>query len=447
VSVALIELSGDHPAAAPAPRPPAYRYRRSGLVLAAVLVLGLAGAVPAAALLWRRTGLVPLPAAAEFQVAGGRLYTLEVAGGRRITSAWTMHPLRRLWRITTTAEQVAGGLLQGGSSVQAVGSYVLLRTGQSTTVLDAGTGAVRWTSSLPLVPLSDTVAMVQQEQFRAGTQYDESSGAPGALFFSSAGLPHTEPPQRTDLTGVDLATGGTRWRATFPGSIYPAKVRGRADAVVVVTAGRLWLRSATTGAALRTRDLPAADGSSWGEVVGDLLLVRRAAKDAGTVVTAYAMDTLEPRWQRPEADDEANSATCSGLACEKAHRDLLVLDPGTGVPRWRTDGSVDLRRAAGYALEVQSGQSRPLRAVDPASGTPQVDLSAWQSLAAGPDTAPLVLSRREAGRGTAFGVLLPGGRAVHRLGVSSTPVTDCVADFRFVACRAARGVEVWTYAA
>ncbi|GAB1693779.1 PQQ-binding-like beta-propeller repeat protein [Krasilnikovia sp. M28-CT-15] len=446
--MALIELNTD-PAAPPAPtRPSLRRHRRLGLALAAVLVLALAGAVPAAAVCWRRAGVVPLPSAADFQVVGGRLYTFDVADGRRITSAWTMRPLRRLWRAATTADDMPGGTLQGGSSVQAAGGHVLLRAGQATTVLDARTGALRWTSPAPILPLTDDVGLVQAEQFRPGTEYDESSGAPGALYFSSSGQPHTEPPEVTELRGVDLTTGRTRWSARFSGSIYPTRARGRVAGAVVMASGRLWLRAAETGAVLREQPLPRIPGAlSWGDVVGDLLLVRQAAADDATVVTAYAMDTLAPRWRRTEPADAGNSATCTGLACEKAHSHLVVLDPGTGRPRWRTSGDVDLQAGAGYAVEVQSGQSRPLRAVDPASGAPVVDLSAWQTFAAGPSAAPLVLARREAGRGTAFGVLLPGRRVVQRLGDSGTALTDCSADSRFVACRASAGVEVWAYSA
>ena len=441
--MALIELSTDQPGSVHPP-PPAYRYRALGLGLAIVLVLALAGAVPAAAVVWLRTGMVPLSDAADFQLAGGRLFTLEVTGGRRVVSAWTMHPLRRLWRVATAAEDVAGGLLQGGSSVSVAGDFVLLRSGQSTSVLDAHTGAVRWASPLPVSALTETVGMVQNEQFKAGTEYDESSGAPGALFFSSAGLPHTQPPLRTDLTGVDLATGNPIWVAAFAGSIYPAKARGRADAVVVVASDRLWLRAAGTGAVLRTQPMPrtAGGGSSWGDVVGNLLLVRQAG-----VVTAYTTANLDRRWQRAEPNDDGNSAVCTGLTCEKARHDLVVLNPVTGTPRWRTNDDVDLRAGAGYALEVEGGQSRPLRAVDLDSGTPLVDLTGWQTFAVAPGDGPVVLSRRVAGRGTAFGVLLPGRRVVQPLGASSVPVTDCFADTRYVACRAATGVAVFTYAA
>ncbi|GAB1642362.1 PQQ-binding-like beta-propeller repeat protein [Krasilnikovia sp. MM14-A1259] len=447
--MALIELSTD-PAAPPAParRPVLGTHRRLGLAVAAVLVLALAGAVPAAAVFWRRSGLVPLADGAEFQVAGGRLYTFDAVDGRRVTSAWTMRPLRRLWRAATTTDDMPGGMLQGGSSVQAIGGHVLLRAGQATTVLDARTGAVQWASPVPVLPLTDDVAMVQAEQFRPGTEYDESSGAPGALYFSSDGQPHTEPPEVTELRGVDLTTGRTRWSARFPGSIYPARARGRTPGVVVMAAGRLTLRAADTGAVLREQPLPPIAGTqSWGDVVGDLLLVRQAAAGDGTVVTAYALDTLAPRWRRTEPSDAGNSATCTGLACEKVRSDLVVLDPGTGRPRWRTGGNVDLQTGAGYAVEVQSGQSRPLRAVDPASGAPLVDLTGWQTFAAGPAAAALVLSRRDDGRGTSFGVLLPGRRVVQRLGTSGIALTDCSADARFVACRAPGGVEVWAYSA
>ena len=441
--MALIELSPDQPVTALA-APPARRNRAVGLFVTAALLLALAGAVPAEAVVWLRTGLVPVSSGTDFQLAGGRLFTLEVTGGRRVTSAWTMRPLHRLWRAVTTADDSFGGLAQGGSSVSVAGDFVLLRAGQTTTVLDAHTGAVRWSSPLPVVALSETVGMVQQEQFKPGTEYDESSGAPGALYFSSTGRPHTQPPLRTDLTGVDLATGRPVWVAPFPGSIYPARARGRKDAVLVVASDQIWLRSAANGKVLHSRPLPRAvdGGPSWGDVDGDLLLVRQAS-----VVTAYTMAGLDRLWQRNEPDEQGNSATCAGLTCEKSRNDLVVLDPVTGRPSWRTSSQVDLLAAAGYALEVQLGQSRPLRAVDPASGVELVDLTGWQTFAVAPGNGPVVLSRRQAGQGFAFGVLLPGRRVVRALGVSRGPVTDCVADTRFVACRAPTGIAVFTYAA
>jgi hypothetical protein len=440
--VALIEISLDKPFAVAA-RPPAYRYRVPGLGLAVLLVLALAGAVPVAAVRWQHAGLVPLAADADFQIAGGRLFTLEVTGGRRLTSAWALSPLRRLWRATTTAEDSAGGLIQGGSSVTVAGDVVLLRAGATTTVLDARTGAVRWTSPLPIVALSDTVGMVQDEQFQPGTEYDESSGAPGALFFSAAGRPHTRPPLRTDLTGVDLATGRTRWIAPFAGSIYPARARGVPGALIVLAAGTLWLRSALDGSVLRSQALPSGPGSAWGNVVGNLLMIRQAG-----VVSAYTITDLEKRWQRSEPADDGNSASCAGLTCVKSGRRLLVLDPATGVPRWHTGGDVDLLPAAGYALEMQSGLSRPLRAVDLGTGAARVDLRDWQTFALAPGDAgsPIVLSRQVAGGGVKFGVLMPGRPVVQVLGVTRAAVTDCFADTHLLACRARAGIEVFTYA-
>jgi hypothetical protein len=447
--LALIELSPDRPLVAPVPLPPAYRYRAFGLALAAVLVLALAGAVPAQVLSWLPAGLVPLPPDADFQVAGGRLFTFEVSGGRRVTSAWTARPLRRIWQVST-ADDTSDGPQQGGGSVSVAGDFVLLQAGQTSTVLDARTGAVRWSSPLPIVPLGGTIGMIETDRFQDGTEYDEQSGAPGALFFGSDGQPHTEPPLASDLTGVDLATGRRLWTASFPGSIdsgsiAPGKARGRAGAVVVAASDQLSLISVQDGKVLATRSLPpATDGATFSAtMVGDLLLVGQAG-----VVSAYTMTDLDRRWQRAEPEDQRNFATCTGLLCERAGPVLAMLDPATGESRWRTDGQVDVLPAAGYDLQVETGGSKPVRAVDPASGALAVDLSAWQTFSAtSSGTGPLVLTRPAPGRRTVFGILRPGSRTVQRLGVTGVQVTDCAADVSLVACRAPTGVQVFTYSA
>jgi outer membrane protein assembly factor BamB len=442
--VALIELSRDQPLVAATPLPPAYRYRALGLALTVILVLALAGAVPAQAYFWRHAGLVSLPFEADFQLAGGRMFTFEVAGGRRITSAWAVHPLRRVWRVVSTAEDTSGGLVQGGASVSMAGKFVLVQAGQTSTVLDARTGSVRWRSPLPVVPVSETVGMVEEEHFKAGTEYDEASGDAGALFFGSDGRPHTEPPLRTELTGVELATGRPVWAASFAGSIYPVKARGISDSVVVAAAGQLSLRSAADGEVLATEPLPAAadGGSTSARVVGDLLLIGQAE-----VVTAYTMADLDRRWQLTQPADPRNVASCTGVVCAKSGPALAVLDPATGTPLWQTDDDVDVLMGADYDIQLRQGESRPVRAVAPESGSLAVDLSDWQTFAPTSGAGLAVLTRPDPGRGTAFGVLRPGSRLVEQLGVTRAQVTGCAADVRFVACRVPAGVEVFTYAA
>lgn len=441
--MALIELSADQPAVAPASLPPAYRYRAFGLVLATVLVLSLSGAVPAQVFFWRHAGQVSLPFQADFQVVGGRLFTFEVTDGRRVTSAWAVRPLRRIWRVVSTADDTPGGLSQGGASAAVAGDFVLVQAAQTSMVLDARTGAVRWRSPLPVVPVSETVGLVEDEHFRPGTEYDEQSNTPGTLYFGSDGRPHTEPPLRTDLTGVDLATGRALWRAPFTGSIYPAKARGRAGAVVVAASDQLSLRSAQDGRVLATRPLPAATttDSTSASVVGDLLLIGHSG-----LITAYAMADLGRRWQIDPPEDPHNVAGCTGLVCRPSGSVLLVLDPATGKPRWHTDGQVDVVTGAGYDIQLKTGENRPVRAVGPVTGSLVADLASWRTFTATSGAGPALLTRLEPGRGTVFGMLRPGSRAVDQLGTTRAQVTDCAADVRFVACRAPAGVEVFTYA-
>jgi hypothetical protein len=209
----------------------------------------------------------------------------------------------------------------------------------------------------------------------------------------------------------------------------------------VVAAGELGLRAAADGSVLRSQRLPVTPGagSAWGDVQGDLVLVRQAG-----LVTAYTTADLRERWQRTDPDAAGNSAVCTGLTCERDGQDLVVLDPRTGSPRWRTHGEVDLMAGAGYTIEARTGQNSPLRAVDPDSGAGRLDLRGWQSIVLAGSV--VVLTRRAAGQVTEFGLLLPGRPAVRLLGSTRSQVTDCAADTRLVVCRAAAGVEVFTYA-
>ena len=448
--MALIELDLYAPAE-PAPgHAPQGRHRYAGLALVAILLLALAGSTPAKSVLWRRTGLAPLVAPdGTYQLVDGRLYTFDTAGTRLVTTAWSMEPLRRLWSRTTQipAAQTDGVLPGfGWFAASAAGDHVLLQSQLSSTVVDARTGALRWTSPAPVTPAAGgRVGLVYDQQFRPGTEYNPGAGAAGPLYISNGGVFHTEPPLHTTLRALDMPTGRQLWQAVLTGSVVAADVRGNPDAIVVVAPEWLGVLAAGTGAVLRERRLsrPAARELSSGDVVGDLVLLRHGSPGDGGTVTAYSVSSLEPVWQQDEPAD-GSPAFCANMLCEHEDSGVAVLDPATGQPRWRTDRGASLLGRGASVFEVGNGQNRPERLRDAATGAVQVHLAGWTWYASSAEDEPLVLGRLDRDR-TVFGVLPPGRRAVQPLGYSTTPVTNCQSDEGFVACRIFGGVEVWAY--
>ena len=439
--MALIELSPETqapPAAVTAP--PSYYYRRAGAALAVVLLLALGGAAPVTSVLWQRVGAVPVPAAADFQLVGGTLYLMDLDAEPRVLTAWQARPLRRLWSFT------AGTGEDPFYVYDTTADFTMVRSGHSVTVLDAHTGAVRWTSPVAVQPASDRVAFAEEEIFRPGTEYDTESGDPGQLYGTNSGALHTEPAQRTELRGLDLATGAPRWSRSFPGSVFSTLSEGPETTVVVLTSDKLMLLSPTTGAVLRERAVPVLDGAraEEGEVVDDTVLVHYGSFGTGGLVTAYALDTLDELWRQDQPDPAGNSAYCPGLTCVRNSDELIVLDPRTGAERWRIADTDVFAFGADSVLEVQ-GQTRPLRTADVATGEPRIDLDQWRYNFPVQGGRAYVFGRPDSDRSTVFGLLRQGATAVQPLGRLPDLTVQCQAVPGLLACRAAAGVEVWAY--
>lgn len=437
--MALIELSPETPAppAAAAAAPPAYYYRRAGLILALLLLLLPGGAAPVTSLLWQRVGAVPVPVAADFQMLGGTLYVMDLEAEPRVLTAWQAQPLRRLWSFT------AGTTDDPFYVYDTTADFTLVRSGRSTTVLDARTGAVRWTAPVSVQPVNDQVAFVEEEIFRPGTEYDAESGDPGQLYGTNSGALHTEPAQRTELRGVELGTGTRRWSRSFPGSVFTARSGG---VVVVLTSAKLVLLSPTTGAVLRERPVPVIDGlrAEEGEVVGDTVLVHYGAFDTGGLVTAYSRDTLDELWRQDQPDPAGNSAYCSGLPCVRSSAELIMLDPRTGAERWRIAGTDVIAFGPDTVLETR-GTTTPVRIADARTGRPRIDLDRWRFYFPVQAGDAYLFSRLESDRTTVFGLLRQGAAAIQPLGRLPEPAAQCQAVPGLLACRAAAGVEVWAY--
>jgi putative pyrroloquinoline-quinone binding quinoprotein len=443
VSVALIELSPETPAPpAPATPPPAYFYRRAGLALAALLLLALGGAAPPAATIWQRVGAVPVPASGDFQLIGGILYAMDLDAQPRTLTAWQAQPLRRLWSYRSSTNEDPFFV------AEATPDITVVRAERSVTVLDARTGAVRWTSPVAVQPVSDTVAYVEEEIFRPGTEYDPASGDPGQLYGTNSAALHTEPARRTELRGLDLSTGARRWTLSFPGSVFTAWTADPGNGVVVLSSDKLSLISPATGEVLRERAVPLLDGvrAEAGEVVGNTVLVHYGSFGTGGPVIAYALDTLGELWRQNRPDPAGNSSVCSGLLCVSKVDELVVLDPRTGADRWRIADTDLIAFGPDAVLELQ-GMTTPVRTADAGTGRPLIDLSPWQYQFPVQAGGAFLLSHLNKDRTTAFGLLRPGATEVQLLGRLPDMTVQCQAVPGVVACRVGDRVEVWAFRA
>ena len=452
--MALIELDlTARPDQLPRSRPPARLYRLPGLLLVAVLALAAGGAAPVLPVLWRYVGAVPAPLGPEapFQLTGGRVYTTERAGQDRITTAWEVaEPPRQLWsaRFPVRASEPDEISFGGLNAVQA-GDVVLLSDGPETTVVDAATGERVWSSPVGVTPLpGGRTGIVQDSEFRDDTLYDQSSGEPGLLFFGATGEPHTEPPLRTDVRGVELATGRPLWTLSAAGSVNVLVAPGDAPALLLLSSDRLQRIDGAGGRVVASVALPSPDGGrpTGGELVDGLMMVYYGRDGVIDREVAYRADSLARVWSRAVPEVLLDRANCSGLHCAGSLRALDVLDPRTGEPRWRAPTGVDLTKRGGYVIEVGSESGMPERLVDAETGAVRVDLAAWRAEVMGDESQPIVL-RRSVGAESAFGVVVPRRDAVQPLGVTGRPVGDCTSDRFHVVCRAGGELRIWAYRA
>ncbi|MEU8656761.1 PQQ-binding-like beta-propeller repeat protein [Actinoplanes philippinensis] len=449
--MALIELDLDAPPDRLAGRrvPPPWRYRPLGLALAVLLTLGAAGAVAPGGTFWRPLGVIPAVPGAEstIQMAGGRVFTVVLAGQSRTLTAWDPQPSpHRLWSaempVSATFDPAKG--VFGAVRVQRVGDLLLVGAGLSSTVLDPGTGRILWTTPNRITPLAGGLAVLTDRIFRPGTLYDQESGDPGMLYFSADGRPHVEPPVRTEVRGLDLATGGVLWTVTPGGSVTAEAAGGDGPAAVLVTASdRLSLHDARTGATLRETGLPKEAGSGPGtsDVLGDVALI--GYPEAGIQV-GYDVRTLRPLWTR-DLHTDGEPEDCAGLLCAGGDGEVRVLDRRTGQVTWSAPAATQLAPRAGGVLMSRPDGEGPERLVDTATGAPRVDLSGWTGEVEAFGSHDLLLWRDERTGVRAFGAVLPGATEVRYLGTAEGMGGECGADDRYVVCRDVRGLRVWAY--
>ncbi|MDI6103269.1 PQQ-binding-like beta-propeller repeat protein [Actinoplanes sp. NEAU-A12] len=452
--MALIDLDLDAPPdRSGGRRPPPWRYRHLGLVVAAALLLALGGAAPGGGTFWRPLGLIPAEAGTEapIQMAGGRAFTVASAGRARILTAWALEPApHRLWTaevpISASFDPVNG--VFGVVRVERFGGLLVLTAGLSSSVLDAETGRVRWTTPMRITASSGGTALVTERIFRPGTLYDQDSGDPGMLYFSADGQPHTEPPLRTEVRGLDLASGAVLWTAAPGGSVTAEPVAGDRPAVLITASDRMTLRDARTGEVLREAGLPEMAGAGPGssEVLDDVALI--GYPEAGLEV-GYDAHTLNRLWTR-DLNAGADPVNCAGLLCSGSGEvagggEVRVLDRRTGKTAWTRPYDVALAVRAGWVLESRPASGAPVRLVDATTGEPRLELRGWTGQVDGFAAHVLLVWRGDRSGGRVFGAVLPGQPEVRVLGTAEGLGGECGGDERYVICRDVRGLRVWAY--
>ncbi|WP_436527161.1 outer membrane protein assembly factor BamB family protein [Actinoplanes sp. HUAS TT8] len=444
----LIELDREaHLDPPPASRPPISAYRRGGLLLAVLLLAVVGGAVPAAGIGWRYLGAIsPAPGPdVPFELVDGQVYTVDTGGSEPVVTAWSpASPPVRLWEVRLPVGDEKSVIPAGSVTVRAAGEMTLLTAGVATTAVDTATGRVRWSSPIAVTVLPGSgIGVTVDRVFRPGTEYDQESGDPGPLYFSASGEPHTEPPLRTDVRGLRLSDGKTLWTTAPGGSVTVDGVPGEDPAVLITSSERLTLVDGDTGTLLRDTPLPqfSGHGPASGSLLGDVALI--SYQSPGRQI-AFDARTLRQLWNRKVPDMVADPADCQGVLCDGGHGDLRVLDPVTGLTRWRVKDDVDLTVRAGYVLETDAASDEPVRLADPRTGATRADLTGWTGDVAGAADEPLVLRRRESS-GQAFAAVVPGHAEIRRLGVATTGSGDCDSDGRYLVCRSSGGLRIWAY--
>ncbi|GLI02762.1 outer membrane protein assembly factor BamB family protein [Phytohabitans aurantiacus] len=422
-------------------------------VLCAGLLLAVAGSAPAPAAALTEVASHPLAEEADFAVLGDRLFVAAspaagsekpaagsekseqaapAAGsdkgvsGRATLTAYELPGGRRLWRAPYESSVEQFVTVQRGDGVVLVtGLLQGERYGTPTTVLDAATGQVKWTTPLRLT-VSD----------------DGRTGFVGGA----------------TVRALDLATGRDLWSAAFPADAAVRSVTsGRA--LVLTSTGEGQLRDGRTGAVLRTGAmLPAGVTPNLSTAIDGAIMVGYEDAAGSRRVAGFAADTLERRWERTLSDDDApRFGACGRLVCTARPGGVVAVDPATGAQRWDVPGADTVFETGGVVVAARWPDR--LAAIDPASGRTLVELDDWDTAMSGRDDAPLIGvyskergskekdSEEKVSETTSWLALIePRGSALRHLGSVPHRVWDCVAGTRSVVCRAPGGqVRVWTY--
>ncbi|MEV4627212.1 PQQ-binding-like beta-propeller repeat protein [Micromonospora sp. NPDC049523] len=335
-------------------RPTSVRARRiavrwPALCLTALLVLLSVTAAQPLARDLRRTGELQISARATFFLAGDLLLVADPTSEPMTLSGYDLPGGRRLWRVpATTAASFAADL---------VGDLVLVAEVDSlgrriaTTARSARTGQIRWQRPSLLLVGGDSDTGVAISEVRS------ASGAGRRI--------------EGTIEAVDLATGRTRWTVPVPSTAVGELVPGGPDRLLVVhDNGAVNLHDLRTGAVVGEGRLPPADYAPDNPViVGGRLILRHPTSGGESAISGYDLTDLGVRWSRPVQRISGGLRECAGLVCLEDWRQVVALDPATGVPLWsggthRGWGRLPWGTGTGARVLLRPSPDRPLLAVE-----------------------------------------------------------------------------------
>ncbi|MGI5178143.1 PQQ-binding-like beta-propeller repeat protein [Dactylosporangium sp. CA-152071] len=303
------------------------------------------------------------------------------------------------------------------------GMLYALREDPAVTAYDWGTGEERW--SRRILPNSGQVYLAADRAYirhrpctdatgwslerldpADGRQQWYAAGAPVAVLriddrpglllvdertgTCPPAVPQRNTPQTpVHLAAIDAETGIVRWQFQMPagGRLVSPDVPGSDWFAIWYTTGHTEIRAAATGAVLSAAEVPElADGPPQSvRIVGDMLVVVAVGLD-GAMITSYGHTPLEFRWrllfQSAEPVPIAELAygpvvvACGPMVCVPNWRDIAVIDPRTGVQRWRRQIQMD---AVGSGVLVARDREdfMRIRIVDWETGIDRSELTGW----------------------------------------------------------------------
>ncbi|MDR7273520.1 hypothetical protein [Catenuloplanes atrovinosus] len=384
-------------------------------VLAVLLVFTLAGSAPLSASGWR-AGQLPIAAGDDFALVGDLLVVAEES----TVTAYRVPRLDPVWTVSVPASE--GHSLTRAGDLLVIGGLNGVGRQLESTAVTVATGAVRWRHQGRIIPLpgSDVLLAVS----------DVPSVSASGRRLTGA------------IDGID-AFGMRRWSVRLPSSAVAVPLPG-GQFLLVHDDGATEVRDAGDASVRATGEFPAAAYAPDNpRLVGSTVVLRHPG-DNTSRISGYDVRTLAHRWSRTvgglQSVDECGELVCLGTTIG-----VRALDPRDGSSAWV---SPSWRRALSWG-DVTVAYGRPtgvdarLALVEPMTGGPLLDLSAWQQVTSVTDD--VVLAHPDAARGdTLVATVASDRRSVRVLGAIPAASGGCRAGGGVLACRQGGGIlGVW----
>jgi outer membrane protein assembly factor BamB len=346
-------------------------------VLAVLCAATMTGSAPPGPALLRSEWSVPISQSSRVSIVRNTVFVLAVDAGAQITAydladgavRWSRRlTVSRTWM---TAEEPGAVMVPIGRTVvryvNGAGQRVIEGVTEATVALDVLTGAEMWRLPGDVVHSTPETALLAE---------------PGAT-----------------VRQVRIADGAVLWTRTVPGaeSWAVAGREQRSARIVAVSAdGRVEVLRLADGSRTSAGRVPisatgrADDG--LGADAGVLYLSRSAGGHA--TVTAYDLDTLNPRWRISGDYADGTAHACGVVMCLDEGTAITGLDPATGEVVWRAPGWTNATAVAGEnRLVADRRTDRTHGLLDSTTGALVADLGAGLPIWDYTGSRPTVLLR------------------------------------------------------